>query len=69
MLIRVNREDKSGLRLSGLWHITVWIRNTYKLCASEAMNLYDECSGSEKYYCSVHATVDQVCYRHCPHNT
>lgn len=44
-LIRVNRENKSGLRLSGLWHIMVWIRITYKLCASEAMNLYDECSG------------------------
>lgn len=45
MLIRVNREDKRGLHLSGLWHITVWKRITYKLYASEAMNLYDECSG------------------------
>lgn len=46
--LTVNRENKLGLLLSGLWHITVWIRITYKLCASEAMNLYDECSGIQR---------------------
>lgn len=58
MFIRVNREDKSGLRFLGLWYITVWIRNIYKLCVLEVMNLYDECLGLEKYYCSVYVIVD-----------